>query len=1192
MKKSNGKSLPEIILRYMRYTIAVFFLFSICAQLLWASASIGQSLKEVRIDISMNNKTLKESLTVIEQKSGFGFIYNEAWVLPYWVTVNEKNKDAAFILQKVLRNTKLDFKEYGNKVIIVQREQASPVQVNLIVKVQGIVKEKDTGEPLPGVSIRVKNSSAGTISDSDGKFGIDVTDENSILVFSFIGFLTVEQRVGSLDFISITMEQDITSLSEVVVTALGFKESADKLGSTSSKVNGEAIERSGETSVINALGGKASGVMITKSSGDPGAAAFIQIRGQNTITGNNQPLIIVDGIPISNATSYTDEEGTSGGVVPQSRLNDINPNDIASVQILKGASAAALWGSRAANGVILISTKKGAEADKVNISFSSTLSVDKINAFHPIQDKYGQGTGGNYNPSGSTSWGDKISNRAGGADDVNTSGRYFQAQDGTLYYPILTKNSQDVYVDSNYDKVFRTGQFLDNAISISGGDAKTVYYFSVGDLRQKGILRGNSEYTRTTVRLNTERTFNNVLRLGVNTAYTNSYSDRIQRGNNTAGAMVGLLRNPADFDKSDYKGSYFASATSSPITNRQRSYRSYLGALESPIYNNALWALNEEENSTLVNRFMGRVEIGVQPTGWLDITGRTGLDTYTDQQINYYPIHDLVGAGRGQYQEQMTKETELNADLIGRAQTKFGVDFAATFILGFNLNNRKYDKIGATINDFILDEAPANFSNAVSANRVPYNYKREIRTTRLYATAGLSAYESLFLNLSAAAESASSFGELSEKTFYYPSVDVAWQFSKLGIFEDFSTLTFGKLRASYGIVGVQPLPYRSNTVFTETTFSNTPWGDNVVGGSYGNGAYSQNKELGDPEIKPETKTEYEAGIDLRFLSSRLRFSTTYYQNKVKDLLVPVTIAPSTGFASKYTNAATLENKGLELDLSYDVIAKPNLTWTVYGNFSSNRNEVLDLAGTQSLYLTGIADFLDSRAVVGQPVGVFWSGRYAATAEGGMLLDANGFPTVDAVSGTIGDPNPDFMSGFGTTLSYKKITLDVLFETTQGGDYYSGTKGIMYNFGTHAETGNEVTLAQDLKNYAGATISTGSTVRGNITDFGGGPVLLDETWYTTLGSGFGSLKEQFIEDGSWTRLRQVTLSYRLDPEWFRKKTKLQSLELSFTGRNLIVWTDIEGIDPDTNLTGTFTGRNMDYFNSPNTRSYLCTLKINY
>ncbi|WP_244818797.1 SusC/RagA family TonB-linked outer membrane protein [Dyadobacter pollutisoli] len=1055
--------------------------------------------------------------------------------------------------------------------------------------ITGKVTDKANGNGIPGVNILLKGANIGTVSDVDGAYKIDVPTTEGILVFSYIGYVTQEVPIANKSVLDVVLGENVQALSEVVVTALGFKEAADRLGSTSSKVAGEALAKSGETSVINALAGKAAGVQISRAAGDPGAAAFIQIRGQNTLTGNTQPLIVVDGIPISNTT----EGGTSGGVVPQSRLNDINPNDIASMQILKGASAAALWGSRAANGVILITTKRGADSNKMNIAFSSTYSVDQINRFHPFQGKFGQGSAGLYNPNGANAWGDKIESRAGGADEVNTAGAFFEAQDGTKYYPIIKKNSKEVYNDSNYDQVFRNGYFIDNALSLSGGDQKTTYFFSVGDIRQKGVQRGNSTYNRTTIRLNVERKFNEIVRMSATAAYTKSFSDRIQRGNNLSGATVGLLRNPADFDISDYKGSYYTSPTASPILNRQRGYRSYLGAVINPANNNSLWALYEQQNTTDVDRFMNSAELGIKPASWLDIIARAGLDTYSDEQINYFPVNDITGAGTGQYKEQVTKETQVNADLLARATKDFGPNFASTYVVGVNLNNRKYNNMGVTINNFLVADAPANFANATALNRTPVNLKTEVRTVRAYATASFSAYDALFLNLSGAAESASSFGALSDKTFYYPSADLAWIFTKLKFMESAPGINFAKLRASYGVVGVQPLPYRSNTIFSSTTFSANPWGDNLVGSQFGNGAYSQGSSMGDQYLKPERKAEYEIGLDMRLIQNRLKLGLTYYNNKVKDVLVPVTLAPSTGFATKYTNAAELQNKGFEMDLSYEVIKKGSFNWAVRGNFTRNRSKVLDLAGTQSLYLVGgIENFLDARAVVGQPTGVFWSSRYLTKEDGSITLDANGFPVADPVTGVVGNPNPDWIGGFGTSFSYKKFSLDVLFETSQGGDYFSGTRGIMYNFGTHADTGNEVTLTADTKNYAGKTIAAGTTVRGNMKDFGAGPVLLDESWYTTLGSGFGSLKQQFVEDGSWTRLRQLSLSYRLDTDAFRKATKLQAIEFSVTGRNLFLWTKVVGIDPDTNMSGGPAGRNMDYFNTPGTRSFLFTLKVNY
>lgn len=1059
----------------------------------------------------------------------------------------------------------------------------------LAKSITGKVLDDETGMGIPGVSVIVKGTSIGTITNGEGKYELSISSDDALLVFSSIGYQTLELPVGNQSVIDVKLIASSKTLSEVVVTALGFKEEADRLGSTSSKVDGEKIAKSGESSFINGLAGKASGVQISRAAGDPGAASFIQIRGQNTLTGNTQPLVVIDGIPVSSTT----EGGSSGGVVPQSRLNDINPSDIESMQILKGASAAALWGSRAANGVIIITTKKGSNQGKMSVSFTSTISIDKINKYHPFQDTFGQGSNGVANPNASSTWGDKIADRAGGPDEVDTSGEYFEAEDGTLYYPIITKNSTETYNDSNFDLVFRNGLYVDNSINISGGDKKGTFFFGVGDVRQKGIQRGNSNYNRTSVRLNTERNFTDNFKLSINAAYTKSISDRIQRGNNLSGGMVGLARNSADFDISDYKGSYFSSPTASPIENRQRGYRSYLGARANPPNNNALWALYEQTNSTEVDRFINSAELNYKPYNWLNIIARTGIDTYTDNQMYYFPVNDIRGAGNGEYSDQITKESQFNTDLLARISGDITDNIFSTFIIGANYNSREYYNIGATISNFLIADAPPNFSNAITTNKNPENFRSTVKTARTYATANLGYNDYLFLNLSAAAESASTFGNLADKTFFYPSADVAWLFTNHDFSNSLPFLNFGKLRASYGIVGVQPLPYRSNTIFTSTTFSASPWGDNLVGAQFGEGAFSQGSSLGDQYLKPERKTEYEVGLDLRLLKSKLKLSATYYYNKVEDVLVPVTLAPSTGFSTKYTNAASLQNKGFEMELGYEILQKKDFDWAINANFTRNRSLVLDLAGTQSLFLQGgINNFFDARAVVGEPVGVFWSSKYARDESGEIVLDANGFPTADPVTGVVGNPNPDWIGGLGTSLKWKNISLNVLFETSQGGDYFNGTRGVMYTFGTHADTGNEVTLTEDTKNYAGTVIPAGSTVRGNLEDFGAGNVLLDQAWYTTLGSGFGSLKEQFVEDGSWTRLRQLSLSYSLTSQKFREKTKLQSIDFTMTGRNLLLWTKVVGIDPDTNISGVPAGRNMDYFNSPGTRSFIFSLRVNY
>jgi hypothetical protein len=313
---------------------------------------------------------------------------------------------------------------------------------------------------------------------------------------------------------------------------------------------------------------------------------------------------------------------------------------------------------------------------------------------------------------------------------------------------------------------------------------------------------------------------------------------------------------------------------------------------------------------------------------------------------------------------------------------------------------------------------------------------------------------------------------------------------------------------------------------------------------------------------------------------------------VEDMLLNVPIPLSTGFGSIYKNIGKMQNKGFELDLNYDIFRKEDYSVSLNGNISRNSNLVTDLAGASSVQVGGIGGFMANYAVQGKPVGVFMGGAYARDEAGKILFDANGFPKVASSIGVIGDPNPKFLGGFGTEVKYKSFSLSLSFETSQGGDFYDGTRSVMYTYGTSEDVGNEVTTKIDLKNFKGQVIPAGTTVRGNVVDFGAGPVLCDESWYTTQGGGMGSLKEQFVVDGSWTRLRDVSLGYILRTEGFRKLTKLQSIEFRLSGRNLILWSGLKGVDPDLNQTQVTLGRGVDYFENPGTRSFLFTILFNY
>ncbi|MFZ1809375.1 MAG: SusC/RagA family TonB-linked outer membrane protein [Cyclobacteriaceae bacterium] len=1036
------------------------------------------------------------------------------------------------------------------------------------------------GEALIGVNVIERGTSNGTITDVSGNFSMQV-ESSATLLFSFIGYTSASEAVGARSVINVNLEEDVTQLSEIVVSALGFEQNKDKIGSTSAVVKAEDVARSGETGLLNGMAGKAAGVRIARSNGDPGAGSTIQIRGANTITGSSDPLFIVDGIPVSNSSLTGNSGSRAGGTSEQSRINDLNPEDIESIQVLKGASAAALWGSRAANGVVVITTKKGKAGDKVNISFSSTYSVDQINKKHPLQDKFGQGSGGNYSPTSANSWGDRIADRTGEADVFNTTGRYFQADDGSIYYPITTKNSRETFLDENFDAVFRDGSYFENSLSVSGGGAKSNFYFSFGDLDQKGIIK-NSDYRRTTMRLNSNTQFNDWIAMSSKATYAHTSSNRIQQSSNVNGLYLGLLRGAPDFDIRDYKGTYFDNnGTAFPL--RQRAYRRYLGDNQNATYNNPLWTTDEQKNPSLVDRFIVSSEVTISPLNWMDIILRGGVDSYTDRRERFYPIGSAGNVpSLGNFDAENFKETEINFDGIVRATRPLTGDINLNATVGWNINDRKYARDRVDAQQFLINTDLRNFNN--SRLFFPDNTNRHRRSNRLYSVLAFDFFDQVFLNLNGTQEAASTIAG----TYFYPAADVAWQFTQLPALANNSVLSFGKLRLAYGQVGVEPPAYRSQTTYEGFTYN--AYDDGLDPLLYG-GGFRYNDDKGNPNLKPEVKTEFEIGTDLRLLKNKLSLGFTYYSNEINDLLFEVGLSPSSGFNSAFANAGTMTNKGIELDASYTIFKNRDWQVNMYGNFNNNKNEVTDLKGTESIELT--TQSISSRAVQGQSLGVLWSTRAQRNADGTLALDLNGFPQIDPDQGVTGDPNPDWRGGLGVSTSYKGLSFNILFETFQGADFADRSRFVLYQFGTHADVGNEVTLTQDLVNSNGTVFTAGTTVRGNIEDFGAGPVLKDEGWYTSLGGGLGgsAINEFGISNGSWTRLREISLAYTLNNA-FVERMKLTSVVLGVTGRNLKLWTDVQGIDPEINQSGVDNGFGIDYFTNPSTRSWVFSLKVNF
>ncbi len=1049
---------------------------------------------------------------------------------------------------------------------------------------------RDANGPLPGANVIEAGTNNGVSTDFDGNFEISVSDGASLEI-SYTGYFTQTIEVGNQSSFDVLMEEDTEQLDEVVVTSLGFTEKRDNLGSTYSVVSTGAVQRSGEATFANALSAKAAGLSVSRSSGDPGSGSRIRIRGANTILGSSEPLIIVDGSPLNSSITKIVNGGSSssGAVNFGSRLNDINPADIASVQVLKGASAAALWGSRAANGVIVITTKEG-QSGKAKITFSTTYSFDEISERIPRQNVWGQGQNGSYSPTRAESWGDYIPDRAGGADTVNTTGGFFTSQNGNVYYPITTKNSRETFIEENFNAAFQTGTFIQNDLNISGGNDKNTYFFSLTNLQQEGIIRG-STYDRTNIRFNYNAKLNDIMDLSNKVAYTYTSSNMTQGNSNVGGIQLGHLRTPADFDNRDYIGVY-TNSSGEEFPRRHRSYRRYLGNNENPIYNNPLWTTKEQLSLNQVNRITVTPQLTIKPKEWLQLITRANIDFADDRRTFFFPRGSAgssitINRRVGSYLEDEIATRDYNIDFIGRGEFSLTDNIDLTAIVGWSLNDRKYNRSSGSISDFLVNATKRTTAlNSSQESSTFENIKSFTRSNRGYAILNFGISDELFVNMTGAVEASSTI----KGSFFYPAADVAWNFTNSAL--DSSVISFGKLRASYGIVGVQPSPHRFDTL-AEGGFSYSTYSDPLVIDSFG-GGFRLDNNLGNPDLKPEIKTEWEIGTDLRFFNNDLTFSFTYYNNKIEDILLNVSLSPSSGFSTQYGNFGAMKNKGYEIDLGWNAIQKQDLNLNTTLNWSRNVNEVTDLYGTSVVNMSPGAS-VQSVALVGSPLGTLFGTGSRTNADGSFDLNENGFPQITSSFVVLGDPNPDWRAGLGLNLSYKKFNLNVVLEHSQGGEFSPRTLHVLKRFGTTTETANRVTLTEPLVNVKGTTFPAGTTIRGNIKNFGGGNVLLDEQWYRRdIGGGFGDNQAYnfSIYDATWTKLREISLSYTLDSPSLKSTIGLSSVRFTLTGRNLININNIPGIDPEVNQYGTGNALGLDYFTNPQTQSTLLGVTFNF
>lgn len=1040
------------------------------------------------------------------------------------------------------------------------------------IKVTGTVVSQEDGQPVVGASVLVVGTKTGTVTDVDGKFSLTVAEKGAKLRVSYLGLLPKE--VTASENMQITLTSDDRTLNEVVVTAMGIKRSAKALGYSATQVNGDKIAETRTNDVMTSLQGKIAGVTIANTSSDPGASNSVIIRGYSSLSGSNQPLYVIDGVPLTN-TSVSSGDGLNSGFDFGNGANAVNPDDVASLTVLKGAAATALYGSRAANGVILITTKTGSKQHKgLGIEYNGGLQWETLLRIPQLQNDFGMGWYGEKTMIENGSWGPKF--------------------DGsTLRYGNVYDNSQKlksyVPIKDNIKDFFDTGLRYSNDISFNGATEASTYFVSLSQIHEDGIIPTDADsYKKYTF---SARGSHKIKNLTFSTSLNYSYQNNnfVTTGQKAGSMYNAIMQTPRDISIAEMKD------LSDPFNTPGYYYTPY--GVTNPYY-----ILNNYQNEYENERFFGKFQIDYDFLKYFKFTYRFGLDTNTGHrdfgQPNMSAIYngdpdwsDALKSLTGEVYQQTTRQREINQDAMVTFDKDLPESLHLNAVAGFNGNERKYSYFTADVTNLSI---PTYFNLSNSAEKPTVSqYSSLRRLMGVYAQAELAWKDMAYLTMTARNDWSSTLPK-GNRSFFYPGITASWVFSQLLPENLKKYISFGKLRAAWGKTGNDANVYMTNSVFAQAGSSSSGWGSSSFPFTKNSlNAYTEGNVLGSSTLSPEMTTETELGLNMAFFDNRLSFDFAYYNRITNKQIFSLDMDPATGYTAQNINLGKVRNRGIELLVTGTPIKTNDFQWDLTWNFTKNKNKVLDLpdafGGETEIY--GFSGGTGLYAIEGGEMGVYKAYVAQKTADGKIIVDENGLPLKSTTTQEVGSMNYKYQMGFGSTFKYKGISLAIDFDIRHGGLLFSRTKDIEYF------TGNAMQTVYNDRNpwiVPNSVVANGTDAQGNTIYTENTTALTATNIYNYWNNGGIDMDSGFLINKSYVKLRSVVLSWDLPNSWLRN-TFLTGVRLSFFGNNLFVWTPSSNtfIDPEvTSFGNDLEGNFGEYSANPSSRKFGFNLNVKF